>query len=240
MERRGTVPYRFIILTNKIESREVYSSSIDNSGGSGIIESRGYYAGLGEKLEALKAKITNSLAIDDYKEVSEEYLNSLPRYTEPLSIKESLMLTNPTNDEYNCQRCVPAYEMLRRGYKVHATLAPKNWLDDNIGFGDFKKIFIGSEWHQTNGSGIEDIEKFLTNAGNNARVEISFMTTDGSHLIVAENDNGLIKFVDPQKNRIDVRWYFDDETIILGKTEFARIDNLNVSNLIKQCLEVEV
>ena len=168
--------------------------------------------------------------------VSDEYIKSLPKLSKPDSIMRALRMSNPSKDDENCARCVPAYEMRRRGFDVFAAKAPKNWIEDNIGISDFKKVFLNMEWKECNDSGKEEIERFLLDSGHGSRVEISLKTKKGLHLFVAENDNGRIRFIDPQKSLGNVEKYFSYSRI--GKTEFARIDNLVPSEFIKECLEV--
>lgn len=109
----------------------------DSGSGGGAV----CYAGLKDKFSAIKDKIRNKTTPEKYKEVSDEYLESLPKLTEPESIEQSLAGTNPHGYTTNCQRCVPVYEMRRRGYDVAAADAPKNPFDDSIGFYDYKNVF---------------------------------------------------------------------------------------------------
>lgn len=168
--------------------------------------------------------------------ISEEYLESLPKLSKPDTIMRALRLANPSKDEENCARCVPAYEMRRRGYDVFAAKAPKNWRDDNIGISDFRKVFLNMDWKECGIDDRKEIESFLLDAGHGSRAEISLKTKRGLHLFVAENDNGKIRFIDPQKSLGNVEFYFNYPRV--GKTEFVRIDNLEPSALIKDCLEV--
>lgn len=167
---------------------------------------------------------------------SNEYLENLPKLSKPDTIMRALRLTNPSKDAENCARCVPAYEMRRRGYDVFAAKAPKNWRDDNIGISDFRKVFLNMDWKECGINDKNEIESFLLDAGHGSRVEISLKTKRGLHLFVAENDNGIIRFIDPQKSLENVDFYFNYSRV--GKTEFVRIDNLEPSALIKDCLEV--
>ena len=59
-----------------------------------------------------------------------------------------------------------------------------------------------------------------------------------AHLFFAEKLNDEIYFIDPQSNKLDARNRFD--RAIEGFTEFARIDNLEFSNLIKDCVGVNI
>lgn len=216
------------------DDRGRWTESGGSSGGSS--GETAYYAGLKDKLSALKDKVKDKATPDKYKEVSEKYLDSLPKQAEQESIEQSLMATNPFGYDENCQRCVPAYEMRRRGYDVIAKDAPKNHLDDSIGFYDYEKLFVGMQWKSCSGTGYEEITDYLQKCGNGARVEIAIDTEDGNHIFAAEQVGKKTIFIDPQKNSTDVREYFHKK--LTNKTRFCRIDNLTPSNLIKDCIGV--
>ncbi len=207
--------------------------TVDNFGKSGIMESETYHAGIKDSIARLKSKPNSNVK---YEEAAAEYLDSLPKLSKPESIQQALKATNPSGNDENCQRCVPAYIMRRRGYNVTASLPPKNLLTDSLGFEDYKKVFIDSDWKTSSGSGLEEITEFLRQSGHGTAVEISIYTQRSAHLFVGENENGVIRFVDPQVDDDNVTRYFN--SAITGMTEYARIDNLMVSNLIKECLEV--
>ncbi|MDE5583216.1 MAG: hypothetical protein K2J08_05905 [Ruminococcus sp.] len=193
-----------------------------------------YHSGIFDKF---KSKIKNTFTNKSYLPVAEEYLNSLPTKSSECSSYEDMKATNPNyNKSYeykiNCQRCVPAYEMRRRGYNVTAT---PSFDDDILGF-KFEKIFVGMKWESCpNGSGIDDIKKYMKKCGNGARAEISLQTVDGSHLFVAEQRDGVTHFIDPQNYKADANSYFDKK--LIAPTRVCRIDNLQVSELIRECCE---
>ena len=56
------------------------------------------------------------------------------------------------------------------------------------------------------------------------------------HMFVAEKTSGSIRFIDPQRNVGNAEHYF--EKAIEGETLFCRIDTLDFSQLIKDCIEV--
>lgn len=199
---------------------------------SGTIESGIYFGNLTEKFSKIKNIVANTFTPEKHKKVSQEYLDSLPKLHESETLLKSLKATNPNNYTTNCQRCVPAYEMRRRGYNVIATDAPK---DDTIGLYDFRNVFSNANWKTCNGSGKREITEFLSNSENGTRLEISIITRKGSHLFCAEKAEGKIIFIDPQSGDIDVERYFDYE--LMDNTSFCRIDNLDLSNLIKDCIE---
>ena len=192
--------------------------------------------GVKQKLASLKSKLQNAVTPEKHKIVSKEYLDSLPKLSKLETLEQALKSTNPTGRDDNCQRCVPTYEMRRRGYNVIAGFPPQNYLDDDIGLYDYKNIFKDAKWIRCKGNGLEDITEYLKKADSGTRVEISIDSSRGLHLFAAENINGSIKFIDPQTGSDSVEWYFNE--VYMDTTEFARIDNLEITNLIKECLEV--
>lgn len=194
-----------------------------------------YYAGLKDKLSAIKEKIKDKVTPEQYKEVSQEYLDSLPKLSEPESMEQALSAVNPKGYTSNCQRCVPAYEMRRRGYDVTAADIPANPLHDDIGFGDYKKVFVGAKWTTCQGTGQEEITDYLQKSGDNTTVEISINMGSSGHLFVGHKHNGQVIFVDPQTGKANAKDRFS--RAVEGYTEYARIDGLKPSNLIKDCVE---
>lgn len=53
--------------------------------------------------------------------------------------------------------------------------------------------------------------------------------------LLQSRSRGGTVFIDPQNGSANVRWYFD--YVLEGKTELCRIDNLEVTELIKECCE---
>ena len=217
------------------ESVQNFKKSVANSAESGIIEPKEYYAGIGDKLSGFKAKLKASVTPEKYKPVSTEYLSSLPKIKNIESMEQALKATNPNGYKNNCQRCVPAYEMRRRGYAVVALSSPDNPFDDNIGLYDYQKVFVGANWITCKGTGKKEITEFLQKCGDGARVEIAIVTDKGSHIFAAEQIGEKTIFIDPQKNLVSVENYFDMN--LLDKTKFCRIDNLDFSTLIKDCVK---
>lgn len=213
--------YRYIMRVAKFQNDDIMETKNSNS-----------------KLGKLKEKIKGLVTPEKYKPVSEEYLLSLPKLQKPDNIERALEFTNPNRYTENCQRCVFTYEMRRRGYDVIAKDAPKNPLDDNIGLGDYRKVCINAQWKKCDGSGFEEISDYLHNCKSNARVVIGIQMEEFAHLFFAEKLNDEIYFIDPQSNKLDARNRFD--RAIEGFTEFARIDNLEFSNLIKDCVGVNI
>lgn len=219
-----------------IDGRHVNIGGDDGGGSSGGSGETAYYAGVKDKLSALKDKIKDKATPEKYKEVSDEYLDSLPKLIRPESIEQALAGTNPHGYTTNCQRCVPVYEMRRRGYDVIAADSPKNFINDNIGLGDYKKVFIGAKWTICEGTGKEEITHYLQKCGDGARVEITINTNKGNHIFVAEQVGKTTVFIDPQRNTNKADKYF--KMTLTEPTKYCRIDNLKPSNLIKDCIGV--
>lgn len=108
----------------------------------------------------------------------------------------------------NCQRCTPAYEMRRRGYKVTALPMPES-NDHELKFGIPRDIFLNDDGKPSEGERLK--------AGSNARVTAELMKkmqvgergtvtwswagrgNDG-HIINVERTKEGLQFVDAQNN----------------------------------------
>lgn len=151
--------------------------------------------------------------------------------------------TNPnfsTGPEWknNCQRCVPTYELRRRG--VDATVYPSTHGSDHLSHYPFD-VWENPQVLSGSGTGKADIEQAMSTWGDGARAQVVVIWDDGfgtsGHTFIAEQRNGVTHFLDPQTNNNDVSSYFDD--VLQGQTQFCRIDNLNTSAFINDCYERE-
>ncbi len=134
----------------------------------------------------------------------------------------------------NCQRCVPAYEMRRRGYDVVAK--PKAKGKDYLSINPF------SAWKNavvlnTSDTGKQDIEHTMSSweEGARAQVVIYWKGSKKGHTFIAEKANGEVCFVDPQNENYDASRYFD--RVQKGETVYCRIDNLDPTARIRECCE---
>ena len=164
------------------------------------------------------------------------------------SALEDLAETNPNYDEgpeyrENCQRCVPAFEMRRRGFDVTATpvvLSEDGAISKNdvlVINDNWRHVFDGAKWERTRGSGKDDIIAMMDTWGEGARAEIyiKFAFNENlAHAFAAIRENGVTMFLDPQTGE-EIGWIFD--CVKTGKTEVARIDNLAPTNFIIYCCE---
>lgn len=196
--------------------------------------------------------IVNEISLDDD---SEETVNQILMTTIPPdknktidAIKTELSLTNPFHriggDEYrrNCQRCVMAYEMRRRGYDVIARprvldgtdrlpvmISEGGWLEV---FQGAKPVFCGSPY------GVNEcranVEKQMEEWGDGARAIIRVIfDSGGGHVFCVERVNGETVFSDPQTGEYDCSRYFS--AINPNHTYLVRVDNLEPTELIGQC-----
>lgn len=55
------------------------------------------------------------------------------------------------------------------------------------------------------------------------------------HTFIAENHNGIIHYYDPQTGESDVSNYFINA--VKGKTRITRVDKLDFTDYIKDCVE---
>lgn len=142
---------------------------------------------------------------------------------------------------HNCQRCVPAYEMRRRGYDVVAKPREtdgdgKPSTTDRVSSG-WMGIFKGAQFERCNGSGRAKCDSLMKQWGDGARAEVYVAWPrklgGGAHVFVAENRGGKVVYVDPQSGREDASGYFKNAQ--KGRTMIARIDSLDPSDLIDGC-----
>lgn len=162
------------------------------------------------------------------------------------TIDEALAVSNPHYREgkewqQNCQRCVYAYEMQRRGYDVEAK----------------PRIFDGSDrlpyMYDQNGwlavmenaqpvdlpsrSTIRVMAEKMAEWGDGSRaiVKVSWKGRHCGHVFIAEQVKGGTTFVDPQTGHyVDIHSYMDQA--IKGQTKLVRIDNLKTTSLIEKCV----
>jgi len=175
--------------------------------------------------------------------------DNFDRKTRPAEIAEDLAAVNPNYDlgnEYqqNCQRCVPAYELRRRGYDVTAKpamvtesgdLSREDTLAKNGRW--FLGIFQDIQWY-SGGTGRDTslIDKSMSKWGDGARSEVYIQwETGGAHVFIAEQVNGKTIFIDPQSGKKNCEYYFTSAKS--GTILFARIDNLEFTDLIEECVQ---
>ena len=134
----------------------------------------------------------------------------------------------------NCQRCVPTYEMQKRGFDVSANPIAPGY--DYLSYHPYD-VWKDPIVHNTPGTGRESIEQAMASYGDGARAQVTVQWSKepGGHTFIAEQKEGKTHFIDPQTGSTDAAWYFDD--VLPGATQFARIDNLTPSDRIFDCCD---
>ncbi len=162
-------------------------------------------------------------------------------------IDDNVRDTNPAfkkGPEYqqNCQRCVAAYEMRRRGYDVIAKPAvvdEKGELSakDPL-YRLWPNIFKNARFSHCRGSdgGKAEILRRMSFWGDGAVAEVCIQRdASHAHVFIAQNVGGKIRFIDPQTGSIDCSESFTKAQN--GATIIARIDNLEATELVEKCIK---
>lgn len=168
---------------------------------------------------------------------------------EPLSIAEAYNGANPHFDssgtyaEYNmnCQRCVVAYELRRRGYDVVAQPTyngdplPYSTKGGNArwmgAFQGAKSISVGAS---RNATVEKNIEKEMNGFGPGSRaiVRVRWQGSHSGHVFNVENRNGKITYVDAQTGKsVNIKEYLSGSSP--SQTRLVRTDNLRISDRAK-------
>lgn len=184
-------------------------------------------------------------------------MNRYPLINGAHSIEDDLAATNPnysTNDpdspwNVNCQRCVSAYEARRRGYDVVARPVPEDRKNDVLPImmhpQGWPSVYMGAKLVDCSANSgtaaMENVKTQLASWGDNARaivrVRWKLESGGGGHVFIAERNNGVTRFVDPQNGSTDVSGYFDFAN---GSDLFCmRIDNLDFTDRIHQCCQIK-
>lgn len=161
------------------------------------------------------------------------------RKGQPIEYKKAAEKANPKfqmDREYqiNCQRCVPVYELRRRGYPVMA-MPRRNQYDGKAnaclyGYECFESPQVKGVWGRQPILNKADLLKDLKDLPDGARVGIIWAwpgKNTGGHTTVCEKVNGKLVFMDPQTGKIG------DETLGKAHRSFGyswyRMDDRNLN-----------
>lgn len=163
----------------------------------------------------------------------------------PDNIPHALERTNPNFNTgawkwtNNCQRCVIAYEMRRRGYDVEALPAlGKKRYDEMMymhGPRSFPKAFEGRGMSPVTGDdGAAErkaIEARMEAYGDGARalIRVGWTGRDYGHVFCAERRGAETWFVDPQSNGIAYEGW--ESSIDPSETFMMRVDDLSLTDV---------
>ena len=134
----------------------------------------------------------------------------------------------------NCQRCVPTYELRRRGFDVTVQPIPLA-RNDYLARNPFS-VWQNPKVIRCRDNGLADIQKQMENWGDGARAQIVVVWKNGmsGHTFVAEQVNGKTMFYDPQDPKRDASSFF--KNVKPGSVQMCRTDNLRINNeLMRRC-----
>lgn len=182
-----------------------------------------------EKPEEKYNKITGSHDID------KDLKDSNPHYREGREYRE------------NCQRCVWAYDMRRRGYDVEALAAPSgadtlSYMRNPKGWPEVAKNGrneLITPAGRTGAAIRKSIETQMAEWGDGSRgiVRVQWQKKNYGHVFIAEQVNGKTRFIDPQNGAKDVTHYFDSGKIRATETKLLRTDDKEISDLINKAVK---
>ncbi len=152
----------------------------------------------------------------------------------PFSIEDAAAIANPRfaeGEEFqdNCQRCVQAYELARRGYDVEALPMPQDGFN-HVKYGN--ELF--SDPHGIppvfeTGLTSSEVKASIASAPVGARFCIGIMWADSRyrHVFVAEKTPKAVRYLDPQSGNVNVGDYFTAG--VEGEYKLLRTDNLKLT-----------
>lgn len=181
---------------------------------------------------------------------NETLKEALGKKGKPESMAEAAATVNPAYsrnyEEYqiNCQRCVVAYELNRRGYDVEALpnhgdkwdeVVPVSLKSGNIE-GRWKGAFKGAKTVNVGANNAAEvqanIERQMAQWGDGARAVVQvFWKGGGGHVYNAENTGTGVHYIDAQHPNSHVRNYLQEARP--SKVMLIRTDNLRISDRAK-------
>lgn len=151
----------------------------------------------------------------------------------------------------NCQRCVGAYEMRRRGYDVTARPRPmagnrpdpSDSLPNRLSPNGWPHMFEGATLERcasnTGANTRKKVEALMASYGDGSRaivrVEWQKRYGGGGHVFIAEQRDGSTVFIDPQSGSEDCSQYFG--LVKKGETYCVRVDDKPFTDLIQEAVE---
>lgn len=155
----------------------------------------------------------------------------------PMEVDPAARDANPNyakGEEYqtNCQRCIWAYEMRRRGYDVEAKPRTRSMTDPAYNRGWTTFMQGGSSASLVSTPTQKAVEKQMASWGEGARavVQITYKGGRCGHVFIAERRNGQTLFVEPQA----YNWQKPStgylkamsKHVTMSQTHLMRIDNM--------------
>jgi len=173
------------------------------------------------------------------------------RLFQPLGMTLASKWSNPNHNvssgyKRNCQRCVIAYELNRRGYRVEALPNEKN---DGFNNRNNPKGYLscfkgaidrGVLVNKSTKSAIIDIENIMAKYGDGARAFLRYSKGKGiGHVICVERRKGKTYFIDPQINDVDSGKVRErvEKNVANGGMTIYRVDDLKITDNVKNAVK---
>ena len=183
-----------------------------SNGDDGIIDKKVAVAGIADKFDRKTKLYTKD---EDLKAVNPNFSTGEEKWTK------------------NCQRCVPTYEMRRRGFDVIALPLEGDIEKDSIALDCFNVWENAIPMKFTNK---EQLDKIVDKMNIGARVQISVNWENGEgHTFVAERTSEGVCYMDPQSGVFN---YLVWSSQMIGNGKYCRIDNLQPKDVIFDCCTV--
>lgn len=197
--------------------------------------------------------------------IAETLKGAIGKKGKPFSIGDAVIETNKKrySTSYrefseNCQRCVVAYELRRRGYDVEALptfkgddLGAISFRDDNKkilkgkwegAFKSAKNINVGSSGVKENTTAAEkqvinNIEKQMASYGEGARAVVQILyRSGGGHVFNVEYNNGKVQYIEAQAGKIK-NIAQTMQSVKTDSVNLVRVDNLKISERAKKSVK---
>lgn len=187
--------------------------------------------------------------------VPETLKDAIGKKGKPKSISDAILESNPNFSrsyrEYseNCQRCVVAYELRRRGYDVEALPTYRGDtlgrivhidVDNQLYMGKWRGAFKNAKTENVGATGNNAVDKVMQNisdkmkqygSGSRAVIQVLY-NRGGGHVFNVENQGGRIVYVEAQSGKIkDVKSTL--QTVKTNSVNIVRTDNLKLSDRAK-------
>ena len=163
---------------------------------------------------------------------------------ESIPMETAIETVNPNygkGKEYklNCQRCIYAYEMQRRGYDVEAL--PKILKGEDKAASNWDRIMEGQTWDHVGKTQMQVKNNLLDKMseygdGSRAAIYVKWKNRNSAHVFIAEQQKGGTVFLDAQTHKyVDISNYLSNAQP--SKTMISRLDNLQPTELIAECVK---
>lgn len=138
----------------------------------------------------------------------------------------------------NCQRCVVAYELRRRGYDV---TAERRLLRNDTVRSRWMTYFVNQRWTNVGDSdatiALANLERELAGYGDGSRSIVYVAWQGGSaHVFIAERQHGKTVFVNPQDGQVGYDWVSRAKpgSVLVSRVDDKEVDASIIRRVVKE------